>query len=225
MQDANDDTKMERFLNTTLSKLHLERAPYRELAASSTSPRETELSVPQAVARGSLRATSPGAGNAAAAAKAIEAVVAKEAAMEATAVAAAKAKEAAEVATAKVSQARSIAASALVAEREARGKGEHEADVEAAAAVVAVQAQAQAAEAAEAAAVEAAKMKFRQEQEIEEEKAGREAEKMNGGTSRLPISAPEIPCTREHFARFDRGNYYGTVKTFTALEFFLRCTT
>ena len=205
-QDANDDTKMERFLNSTLNKLHLDHAPYRELTASPSSPREAEISVPLAVARGSLRATS-GAGNAAAVAAAAKAkaMVVKEA----TAAAAAKAKEAAEAATAKVLHARSIAASALVAEREARSKGARKVNVEAAAAAAAVQEAAQAAEEAEAAGVEVAKMNFRQEQDIEEEKAGREAEKMHGQKSRLPISAPEIPCTREHFARFDRGNYYG----------------
>ena len=57
---------MQRFLNTTLSKLNLDRPPYRyrELAAAaSTTSQEGGLTVPQAVAKGSLRATS--AGNAA----------------------------------------------------------------------------------------------------------------------------------------------------------------
>ena len=74
----------------------------------------------------------------------------------------------------------------------------------------AVRAATDATEEAEAAAVEAAKMKFRQEQEIEEERVEREVERQSEAAPRLPISPPEIPCSREHFSRFDRGSYYGT---------------
>ena len=158
VQDANDDAKMNRFLNSTLSKLHLDRPPYRELAAATSTPNDYAMSVPQAIAGGSLRAS-----------------YASSAATSATApITAAEAKEIAEAAAAKVSKARSVAASAQAAEREARSTGERQGDAE---------------------------LKFRQEQEIEEE----ELKKRD-----RPISTPDIPCTREHFARFDRSNYYGT---------------